>query len=187
MSILHTSKDLAAQLAWGRTYQSQDPCFKPTKIVFHGDLNSKDKVVIEDEGYADLLAVGNRIQALLRQGCQYCGATEEDESREVCAPLMIGAFLQCCGLGDVLDSFDLCCPDEDEPERCSNPATCTYDDGIERIPLCREHYDAWCRKATEPGDGTNPVWWSQEWLEKYGDEMERFRRATVWRRAIEKS
>lgn len=42
--------------------------------------------------------------------CKYCGATEledEDESREVCASLMVGAFLQCCGLGEVLDSFDL--------------------------------------------------------------------------------
>jgi hypothetical protein len=94
-------------------------------------------------------------------------------SRELRGSLNIGRFMQCCGLdlGKDWDCFELCCPDEDLPERCTKPATCTYDNGIERIPLCPEHYDAWCRQEAEPGNGTSPVWWSQEWLEKYEDNL----------------
>lgn len=68
---------------------------------------------------------------------------------------------RCCGLdlGKDWDCFELCCPDEDSPDRCPKPATCMYDNGIERIPLCAEHYDAWCRSEAEPGDGTSPVWY----------------------------
>lgn len=92
-------------------------------------------------------------------------------SRELCEALRVGGFKQCCGfdLGKDWDCFELCCPGEDNPERCPKPATCTYENGTERIPLCPEHYDAWCRDEAESGDGTSPVWWSQEWLEKYED------------------
>lgn len=90
-------------------------------------------------------------------------------SREPCGALKVDSFMQCCGfdLSKDWDCFELCSPEEDGPERCPNPATCTYDDGTECIPLCAEHYDAWCRREPERGDGTSPVWWSQEWLEKY--------------------
>jgi len=90
-------------------------------------------------------------------------------SDELCGALKVGGFMQCCGfdLGKDWDCFELCSPDEDNPERCPKPATCMFDNGAERIPLCPEHYDAWCRDEAEPGDGTSPIWWSQEWLEKY--------------------
>ena len=52
------------------------------------------------------------------------------------------------------DSFSnknqLCGPHEDLPERRPKPATCTYDNGIERIPLCPEHYE----RMAPPGSGT---------------------------------
>src|ERR1035441_6178335 len=83
MSVFNDSNDLAAQLCWGRYYQSDEPCFKPTKIVFHRGLDSEDKVVVEDDGQTDWATVANLIHALLGQGydcttlpCEYCGATE---------------------------------------------------------------------------------------------------------------
>jgi hypothetical protein len=70
----------------GRHYQGDEPCFNPTKIVFHRGLDSEDKVVVEDDGQTDWAAVANRIQALLSQGydwttlpCEYCGATELED------------------------------------------------------------------------------------------------------------
>lgn len=86
MSVFNDSNDLAAQLCWGRTYQGDEPCFKPTKIVFHRGLGSEDKVVVEDDGQTDWAAVASRIQALLSQGydyttlpCPVCGATELED------------------------------------------------------------------------------------------------------------
>jgi formylmethanofuran dehydrogenase subunit E len=86
MSDFNTANDLAAELVWGRTYQGDEPCFKPTKIVFHGGLDSEERVVIEDDGKSDWPAVASRIQALLGQGyhwttlpCRYCGATEFED------------------------------------------------------------------------------------------------------------
>jgi formylmethanofuran dehydrogenase subunit E len=86
MSFFNESNDLAAQLCWGRHYQGDEPCFKPTKIVFHRGLDSEDKVVVEDDGQTDWAAVASRIQALLGHGydyttlpCEYCGATEIDD------------------------------------------------------------------------------------------------------------
>jgi hypothetical protein len=90
-------------------------------------------------------------------------------SCELCGVLKVGGLIKCCGLDQDWDSFELCCPDEDNPERCPKPATCRFDNGTERIPLCPEHFDAWCRREAEPGDGTSPVWGSQEWLERYED------------------
>jgi hypothetical protein len=92
-------------------------------------------------------------------------------SLELGGALKVGVFMQCCGfdLGKGWFCFELCSPDGDDPERCHKPATFTYDNGTERIPLCAEHYDAWRDDEAEPGDGTSPVWFSQEWLEKYED------------------
>jgi len=86
MSVFNTANELAAELVWGRTYQGDEPCFKPTKIVFHRGLNGGDKVVVEDDGQTDWAAVESRIQALLGQGydyttlpCEICGATELED------------------------------------------------------------------------------------------------------------
>jgi len=86
MSFFNTANELAAELVWGRTYQGNEPCFKPTKIVFHRGWGTEDKVVIENDGQTDWAAVASRIQALLSQGynwtplpCQYCGATEFED------------------------------------------------------------------------------------------------------------
>src|SRR5271165_4694053 len=95
MSDFNTANELAAELVWGRTYQGDEPCFKPTKIVFHRGLDSDDKVVAEDDGQADWAAVASRIQVLLKAypcyatlPCEYCGATELDD------------VLHCDGCGD---------------------------------------------------------------------------------------
>ena len=92
-------------------------------------------------------------------------------SREVCEALKVGRLMRCCGfdLSKDWDCFELCGPDEESPERCPKPGTCTYDNGTERIPLCPEHYDAWSRDEAERSDGTSPVWYSEAWLQKYGD------------------
>ena len=86
MSIFNTANELAAELVWGRTYQGNETCFKPTKIVFHHGLGTDDRIVVEDDGQGDWAAVASRIQALLSQGyswttlpCQYCGATELED------------------------------------------------------------------------------------------------------------
>jgi formylmethanofuran dehydrogenase subunit E len=86
MSDFNTANQLAAELVWGRHYQGDEPCFKPTKIVFHRGLDSEDKVVVEDDGPTDWAAVASRIQALLGQGydwttlpCEYCEATELED------------------------------------------------------------------------------------------------------------
>ena len=86
MGDFNTANELAAELVWGRTYRGDEPCFKPTKIVFHRGLNSEDKVVVEDDGQTDWAAVASRIQALLGQGydyttlpCEICGATELED------------------------------------------------------------------------------------------------------------
>jgi formylmethanofuran dehydrogenase subunit E len=86
MSDFNCANDLASQLVRGRTYQGDEPCFKPTKIVFHRGLDSEDKVVVEDDGQTDWAAVASRIQAPLRQGydwtalpCESCGATEFED------------------------------------------------------------------------------------------------------------
>jgi len=86
MSNFNTANDLASQLVCGCYYQSNEPCFKLTKIVFHHGFASEDKVIIENDGQADWAAVASRIQSLLAQGyhyttlpCEYCGATEFDD------------------------------------------------------------------------------------------------------------
>ena len=86
MSDFNTANDLASQLVWGCYYQSNEPCFKLTKIIFHRGFASEDKVVIENDGQTDWAAVASRIHALLNWGydwtalpCQYCGATEFED------------------------------------------------------------------------------------------------------------
>jgi hypothetical protein len=86
MSVFNDSNDLASQLVFGRTYQGDEPCFKPTKIVFHHVLDSEDKVVVENDGQTDWAAVASHIQALLGQGydsttlpCEICGATDLED------------------------------------------------------------------------------------------------------------
>jgi len=86
MSDFNTANDLASQLIWGCHYQSNEPCFKLTKIIFHRGLGSDDKVVIENDRQTDWAEVAARIQALLGQGyewvaipCEYCGATELED------------------------------------------------------------------------------------------------------------
>ena len=86
MSDFNTANGLAAELVWGRTYQGDEPCFKPTTIVFHRGLDSEDKIVVEDDGQTDWAAVASRIPALLGQGydyttmpCEICGATELED------------------------------------------------------------------------------------------------------------
>ena len=75
---------------------------------------------------------------------------------------------QCCGMNmktwDCV--YDLVLPEEWDENRCPNPATCCYDNGDERIPLCAEHYDAWCKDCKEEGDGTSPIWYSAAWIER---------------------
>ena len=95
MSDFNTANELSAALIWGRTYQGDEPCFKPTKIIFHRGLDSADKVVVERDDQTNWSAVANRIQALLRQGydytmlpCEYCGADELED------------LLHCDGCGD---------------------------------------------------------------------------------------
>jgi len=87
MSIFNTSNDLAAQLIWGRYYQSNEPCPKVEKIVFYRDqyFGNEDRIIITNDG-TDWAAVASRIQALLAQGydytmlpCEYCGATEPED------------------------------------------------------------------------------------------------------------
>jgi hypothetical protein len=86
MSVFNDSNDLASQLVFGRTYQGDEPCFKPTKIVFHRGLDSEDKVVVEDDGQNGWSAVASRIHALLGLGydytmlpCRICGASELED------------------------------------------------------------------------------------------------------------
>ena len=86
MSFFNTASELASQLVWGCHYQSNDLCFKLTKIIFHRGLDSDDKVVVQDGGQTDWAAVASRIQLLLSQGynwttlpCEYCGATEFED------------------------------------------------------------------------------------------------------------
>lgn len=86
MSDFNTANELAAELVWGRTYQGDQPCFKPTKVVFHRGLDSDDRGVIEGADQTDWAAVASRIHALLAQGydyaslpCEYCGATELED------------------------------------------------------------------------------------------------------------
>jgi hypothetical protein len=86
MSDFNTANELAAALVWGRTYQGDEPCFKPSNILFHRGLDSEDKVVVEDDGQTDWAAVASRIQALLGRGynyttlpCEICGATEFED------------------------------------------------------------------------------------------------------------
>jgi hypothetical protein len=85
MSNFNTANDLASQLVWERYYQSNEPCFKLAKIVFHHGFASEDKVVIENDGQ-DWAAIASRIHRLLAQGydyvtlpCEYCGATEFED------------------------------------------------------------------------------------------------------------
>ena len=82
MSFFNDSNDLAAQLCWGRYYQSDAPCPKVEKIAFTRD---EDEVVITDNG-TDWAKIASCIQALLRQGynytllpSEYCGATEMED------------------------------------------------------------------------------------------------------------
>jgi hypothetical protein len=86
MSDFNTANELAAELVWGRTYQGDQPCFKPTKIIFHRGLDNTDKIVVEGDGQNDWAGVASRIHALLAQGydyttlpCEYCGATEFED------------------------------------------------------------------------------------------------------------
>lgn len=86
MSDFNTANDLASQLVWGCHYQSNEPCFKLTKIVFHRGLDSDDKVVIVNDGQTDWAEVAARIQVLLSQSygwttlpCEYCGATDLED------------------------------------------------------------------------------------------------------------
>jgi hypothetical protein len=83
--------------------------------------------------------------------------------------LKVGVFMQCCGfdLGKGWFCFELCSPDGDDPDRCPKPATFTYDNGTERIPLCAEHYDAWRADEAEPGE-TVPA---QSGFRKNGGEV----------------
>jgi hypothetical protein len=121
MSDFNTANELAAELVWGRTYQGDQPCFKPTKIVFHNGLESEKKVVIEDDAKSDWAAVASRIQALLGQGydyttlpCEYCGVTELED------------VLHCDECGEpILHGNELAAVDEDGEQ-------VTYCDG------CRE-------------------------------------------------
>ena len=85
MSDFNTSNELASQLVCGCYYQSNEPCFKLTKIVFHHGFASDDRIVITDDG-TDWAKIASRIQALLAQGygyvtlpCEYCGATEFED------------------------------------------------------------------------------------------------------------
>jgi hypothetical protein len=87
MSIFNTSNDLAAQLIWGRYYQSNEPCPRVEKLVFYRDqyFGNEDKIIITNDG-TDWAAVASRIQALLCQGygyttlpCEICGATELED------------------------------------------------------------------------------------------------------------
>ena len=83
MSNFNTSNELASQLIEGRYYQSNEPNFSITKIVFYHNLaDAEDRIVIRNEG-SDWAPVASRIQALLDQGynyttlpCEICGATE---------------------------------------------------------------------------------------------------------------
>jgi hypothetical protein len=109
MSVFNTANELAAELVWARTYQGNDPCLKPTKIVFHRGLGTEDKVVVEDDGQEDWAAVASRIHALLAQGydyttlpCEYCGATELED------------VLHCDECGEpILHGYELAGVDED--------------------------------------------------------------------------
>lgn len=87
MSIFDTSNDLAAQLIWGRYYQSSEACPKVEKLVFYRDqyFGNEDKIIITNDG-TDWAAVASRIQALLGRGynyttlpCEICGATEFED------------------------------------------------------------------------------------------------------------
>jgi len=57
------------------------------------------------------------------------------------------------------DIYELLLDDED---RCPNPATCLFDNGLETIPLCAQHYDLWCADSPERGNGNSPVWETYE-------------------------
>jgi hypothetical protein len=86
MSNFNTANDLASELVCGRYYQSDEPCFKLTKIIFHRGFASDDKVVIENDGQTDWASVASCIHALLDWGYdwtvlpwQHCGATEFED------------------------------------------------------------------------------------------------------------
>jgi hypothetical protein len=109
MSLFNTANELAAELVWGRTYQGNKPCLRPTKIVFHRGFGSEDKVVVNYDGQTDWGVVASRIQALLSQGydyttlpCENCGSTDFED------------VLHCveCG-GPILHGYERAGTDED--------------------------------------------------------------------------
>ncbi len=95
MSNFNTSNNLSSQLIEGRSYQSNEPSFPITKIVFYHDLaDEEDRIVITNDG-RDWAAVASRIHVLLDKGynyatlpCEICGATE------------LADVLHCDGCGD---------------------------------------------------------------------------------------
>jgi hypothetical protein len=81
-----TSNDLAAQLGWGRPYQTNEPCPKVEKIVFtRSDSRFENGFVISNDA-TDWAEIASRIHTLLDHGfdytllpCRICGATEIDD------------------------------------------------------------------------------------------------------------
>jgi len=87
MSVFNTANDLAAQLIWGRYYQSNEACPRVDTLVYYRDqyCGNEDKIIITNDG-TDWAEVASRIQTLLAQGygyttlpCGYCGAIEPED------------------------------------------------------------------------------------------------------------
>ena len=109
MSDFNTANDLASQLVWGRYYQSNEPCFKLTKIIFHRGFASEDKVVIEKDAQTDWAAVASRIQTLLCQGYDFTTLP-----REICGATGLEDALHCDDCGElILHGYERPAVDED--------------------------------------------------------------------------